>query len=122
MIIRALIEGTKSVIFRSLTSPSESSQVTPLSMVFIGGVAGISLILAEIFFGLSVYKALRFDYGYGEGLSMLMGAFVYMVQMVISILIVRHHLKKMATESIVVKEYKLVKGVLNALIDGYKSK
>lgn len=122
MIMRALVEGLKSVIVRSLTSPSESNQVTPLSMVFIGGVAGISLILAEVFFGLSMYKALRFDCGYGEGLSMLMAALVYVVQMIISILIVRHHFKRMVTENVMVKEYKLVKGVFSSLIDGYKSK
>ena len=47
----ALVEGLKSVIVRSLTSPSGSNQVTPLSMILAGGVAGISLILAEFFWG-----------------------------------------------------------------------
>ena len=69
-----------------------------------------------------MYKALRFDYGCGEGISMLIAALVYIVQMIISILIVRHHFKKMVTENVIVKEYKLVKGVVNSLIDGYKSK
>ena len=82
MIMGALVEGLKSVIVRSLTSPSGSNQVTPLSMILVGGVAGISLILAEIFLGLSMYKALRFDCGCGEGISMLIAALVYIVQMI----------------------------------------
>ncbi len=91
-------------------------------MVFMGVIAGVSLVLAEIFFGLSVYKVLRFDCGYNEGLSMLIATLVYIVQMVVSILVIRHRLKKMTTENIVIKEYKLVKDVVSALIDGYKSK
>lgn len=94
MIVRALIEGLRAVIAKSLTSPPESNQVTPLSMVFLGAIAGISLILAEIFFGLSMYKVLRFDCGYSEGLSMLIATLVYVIQMVVSILMVRHHFKK----------------------------
>lgn len=122
MIIRALVESITSVIAKSLTSPPKPNRVTPLSMVFMGVIAGVSLVLAEIFFGLSVYKVLRFDCGYNEGLSMLIATLVYIVQMVVSILVIRHRLKKMTTENIVIKEYKLVKDVVSALIDGYKSK
>lgn len=122
MFSKALAEGLKSVISKSLTSPSESHRVTLLSMVFIGGIAGISLILAEIFLGLSMYKVLRFDCGYSEGLSMLMASLVYIVQTVASMLIVKRYLKKEAHQSVIVKEYKLVKDVVSALIEGYKSK
>ena len=122
MLIRALVGGLKSVISKSLTSPSEPHRVTPLSMVFIGGIAGISLVLAEIFLGLSVYKVLRFDCGYSEGLSMLMASLVYLVHMVVSLLILKYRIKKEIHQSVVIKEYKLVKDVVNALIEGYKSK
>lgn len=122
MVIKALIEGFKSLAAQSLASSSERNQVAPLSAVFIGVVASISLILAEIFFGLSIYKALHFDYGHGEGLSMLIATLIYVIQVVISTLIIKHHLKKMATESIMIKEYRFVKGIVTALIEGYKSK
>jgi len=123
MILRTIVEGLKSVIARSLTTAPEASRpIIPLSLVFMGGIAGISLILAEIFFGLSTYKVLRFDYGYSEGLSMLMATLVYITQMIASILIIKHHLKKITYQNAIVKEYKLAKDVVIALIEGYKSK
>ncbi len=122
MIGKALIEGLKSMVVRSLTSPLETSEIAPLSMVFTGGVAGITLILAEVFFGLFIYKALHFEYGYREGLSMLVASLGYIVQAAIATLMIKHRLKKMAKENVVVKEYKLLKNLINALIDGYKGK
>jgi len=87
-----------------------------------GGIAGISLILIEVFFGLSAYKMLRFDYGYSEGLSMLLATGVYMIQIIVSIGLIKHHLKKAVHQNIIVKEYNQVKDIVNALIDGFKSK
>ena len=53
---------------------------------------------------------------------MLMAALIYIVQAVIATLVVRYQLKKMSTENIIVKEYKIAKDVISALIAGYKSK
>lgn len=122
MIVQALVEGLKSVISQSLTPTPETKQITPLSIIFIGAVSVVSLILAEVFLGLSLYKMFHFNYGYGEGFSMLMAALMNLGQAAICLVVIRWHLKKMVRENIVVKEYKLVKGVLYSLIKGYKSK
>ncbi len=122
MITQALIEGIKSVVTRSLMTPSASHQPVSLALIFMGGIAGISLILIEVFFGLSAYKMLRFDYGYSEGLSMLLATGVYMIQIIVSIGLIKHHLKKAVHQNIIVKEYNQVKDIVNALIEGFKSK
>lgn len=122
MITQTLIEGLKTVIARSLMTPSASHQPISLVLIFMGGIAGISLILAEVFFGLSAYKMLRFDYEYSEGLSMLLATWVYMIQIVVSIWLIKHHLKKAAHQNVIVKEYNQVKDIVHALIEGYKSK
>jgi hypothetical protein len=121
MIINALIAGLKSVAVKSLTS-AEANRVTPLSMVFMGGVAGVCFILAEIFLGFSIYKILLFDGKHNEGFSLLMTAVMYAVQACACAVLIRYHLNKSTQENVIIKEYKLVKGVMNALIEGYKSK
>ncbi len=121
MIVKALIEGLKSVAVKSLASP-EPKRVTPLSLIFIGGLACVTFTLAEIFLGFSVYKTLHLDCGYREGFSMLSASLMYIVQVVIATLIIRHNLNKTTAENILIKEYKLVKGIVSALIEGYKSK
>ena len=69
MIVKALMEGLKSVAVRSLTS-SEPRQIISISMIFIGGTAVVSFILAEIFLGLAIYKILNYNCEYSEGLRL----------------------------------------------------
>lgn len=120
MITRALFEGLRSAISQSLTAAPDPNRLTPLSIVFVSGVAIISLILAEVFLGLSMYKGLLSTYGYSEGISMLITTCMYIVQGVLCFLIIKQHLKKIVTQNIIVKDYRLVKGVLASLIEGYK--
>ena len=122
MITEVLVKGLKSVIARLLTTSSEPRPSTLLNIIFISGVLTITFILAEVFFGLSVYKMLRFDEGYGEGISMLAVALMYVIQAIGSGLMARRCLKKLTTSNIVVKEYKLMKSIFNAFLEGYKSK
>ncbi len=121
MIVKALIEGIKSVAVKSLTS-TKPRRIISISTVFVGGIAVVSFILAEIFLGFSVYSTLHFDCGYGESFSMLSASLMYIAQVLIATLVIRHHLKKTTSENVLIKEYKLVKGVVSALIAGYKSK
>jgi hypothetical protein len=121
MIIRDLVEGLKSVAVKSLTSP-EPRRIISVSMILMGGIATVSFILAEIFLGFAIYKLLHYDYEYSEGLAALITVLLYIGQLTISTLIISSHIKKLASESIIVKEYKLLKGIANALIEGYKSK
>ncbi len=122
MIMKTLIEDLKSFIFNSLTTPPEPRRVTPLSMIFVGIIGSITLVLAEVFLGLSLYKILRKDYGWSEGLALAGISLPYLFQTLICALIVKRHFKKMAQGNLFTKEFQLVKSILKALIDGYKSK
>lgn len=121
MIIKSFIESLKSVFLRSLIGAPGLNKPILFNMFFVVLMAIISIILAEIFLGLSIYK-LSLECNWNERAALLITTLMYGIQVVISILAIKHHIKKVVKENVIIKDYKLIKGVLSALIEGYKNR
>ncbi|AZL15053.1 hypothetical protein [Rickettsiales endosymbiont of Stachyamoeba lipophora] len=97
-----------------------TNQKIPIEALLILITGCISIIVAKVFLGLSLYKALCLIYTQSE--AMLATAAVFLMMAILLIMIAKYYLKKAASKSIIMKEYSLVKNVLSALIAGYNSK
>lgn len=123
MLIKIFTEGIKSAVLGLLTSTTpDSSGLAPLSMFFMVMIAIIALTLAEIFLGLAIFNILNIEVRYGVGISMLMTVLIYIIQIMICTWLIKRQLKKVEEHSVVIKDYKLIKGAITALIEGYKGK